>query len=127
MISAMLEAAMRYAISGPVVKIDVRDIHVLVLARGQRLLEPFPFERQFDLPARRPACFVKHSPDTGRTHRYDVGVRHHEGEPRIVFPRMSAPKSRASHSQRSRGQLAPGAGRRRGKRRRTSARASGKP
>src|SRR6266568_1432184 len=73
-------------------QIEVRNIHVPVLVRGEWLLEAFPLAGGFGLPSREQPGVVQHPPHTGRTHGHHVGVQHHEGEPPITFQRITVVK-----------------------------------
>ena len=55
---------------------------------GQRLLEARALLRRLSVPLRQQSRLPQHPPDTGRTHRHNVGVQHHKRQPPIALQRI---------------------------------------
>src|SRR6476646_9182091 len=54
----------------------------------QRLVKARALLRRLAVPLRQQSCLPKHPPNAGRTHRHNVGVRHHERQPPVAFQRV---------------------------------------
>src|ERR1041385_1614107 len=68
--------------------IDVTHVDMPVLVWLGRLLETSPFLRCFRVPFPQQSRPAQHPPYAGRTHRHDIGVQHHEGQPPVAFQRV---------------------------------------
>ena len=68
--------------------VQVRNIDMPMLVRLRRLFKAGPFLRGLPVPLPQQSRSTQHAPHAGRTHRHDVGVEHHEGQPPIAFQRI---------------------------------------
>src|SRR6202008_2190829 len=68
--------------------VDVTHVDMPMLMRLGRLLEADPFLRWLLIPLAQQPRPAQHAPYAGRTHRHDVGVQHHEGQPPVALERV---------------------------------------
>ncbi len=69
------------------VDVQVGDIDVPVLVRGERLDKAGAFERGLRLPGIEQASALKHPIGARGAHRHDVAIKHHEGERAVTLKR----------------------------------------
>ena len=87
-----IEAAEAIQHAAQVVKrprdVEVGHVDMPMLMRLGRLLEAGPFLGRLRIPLAQQSRPAQHPPHTGRTHRHDVGVQHHEGQPPVALQRV---------------------------------------
>ena len=67
---------------------EVRDVHMPVLVRPERLLNAQPLLRRDMIPLAQHTRVAEHAVRGRRTHRHDVGIEHHVREPTIALDGM---------------------------------------
>src|SRR5690242_12535348 len=65
--------------------VDVTHVDVPMLMRLRRLLEAYTFLRRLLIPLAQQSRPAQHPPHAGRTHRHDIAVQHHEGQPPVAL------------------------------------------
>ena len=68
--------------------VDITHVDMPMLMRLRRLLEAGPFLRGLPVPLAQQSRPAQHAPYAGRTHRHDIGVQHHEGQPPVALQRV---------------------------------------
>jgi hypothetical protein len=73
--------------------VEIRDVHMPVLMRQERLNEAGSLLAEFLVPLVQKPCPRKNAPGAGGADGNDIPVEHHEREPPIAFQRVIVIKS----------------------------------
>jgi len=66
-------------------QVEVRDVHVPVFMRLERLNKTTAFMRRLGIPAPQQPRLAQDPISAGWADRYDVAIQHHESQPAIAF------------------------------------------